>query len=293
VGKGTAEATTQQSQQSQTSPWLPAQGALQGILGGINSQIGNYGPTGAEQGALDELMRNAQGAQNYGGQATGLANDLMAGGTDRSGMLNDAYSRYQQQLNPYASGANLDPMSSPGMRSVLDTIRNDVGNSVNGQFAGAGRDLSGMNQQALGRGIAQGEAMPLLNQYNQNVQNQLGAASSLFGAGGQTAGLLSGMDQQRFGNRATGLDMAMNGIPMAQNNRANQILAAQGQARQLPLQNLGMLEGLTIPIAGLGGQSSGTSSGTQTQTMSPAQQAWGWMNAGGNLFGKLTGGWGS
>ena len=56
-------------------------------------------------------------------------------------------------------------------------------NSVNGQFAGAGRDLSGLNQQYLGRGITAAEAPILLNQYNQNVAQRQQAASGLLGAG--------------------------------------------------------------------------------------------------------------
>ncbi len=268
---GTSKTTQNTSQQSTSTqnPWDQAMPAVQGILGGINSQIGNYQPTAAEQGALGTLQSNAQGLQNYGGQATSLANDLMSGG----GILNNAYQQYQNQLNPIANQSN-DPMQAPGMQALLDTIRSDVSNSVNGQFAGAGRDLSGMNTQALARGISQGEAAPLLNQYNQNVQNQMGAAGALFGAGANT-------QQQVFGNQAMGLDTAINGIPLAQNNQANQILQAGQTARNAPLQSLGMLEGLTLPLAGLGGTTNTTGTGSMqgTQTMSPFQMAMMAMNA--------------
>ncbi len=273
---GTSKTTQNTSQQSTSTqnPWDQAMPAVQGILGGINSQIGNYQPTAAEQGALGTLQSNAQGLQNYGGQATSLANDLMSGG----GILNNAYQQYQNQLNPIANQSN-DPMQAPGMQALLDTIRSDVSNSVNGQFAGAGRDLSGMNTQALARGISQGEAAPLLNQYNQNVQNQMGAAGALFGAGANT-------QQQVFGNQAMGLDTAINGIPLAQNNQANQILQAGQTARGMPLQNLGMLEGLTLPLAGLGGTTNTTGTGTSvgTQTMSPFQMAMMGLSVGGNAY---------
>ncbi len=275
---GTSKSTQNTSQQSTSTqnPWDQAMPALGGILGGINSQVGNYAPTGAEQNAIGTIQNNAQGAQNYGGQATSLANDMMSGG----GILNNAYQQYQNQLNPIANQNN-DPTQAPGMQALLDTIRSDVSNQVNGQFAGAGRDLSGMNTQALARGISQGEAAPLLGQYNQNIQNQMGAANSLFGAGANT-------QQQVFGNRAQGLDTAINGIPMAQNNQANQVLQAGQTARGAPLQNLGMLEGLTLPLAGLGGTTNTTGTG-QTQgsyTMSPIQQAQGYANIFGKLFPK-------
>jgi len=64
-----------------------------------------------------------------------------------------------------------------------------------------------------------------------------------------------------------------------------QMMAANA-AYGLPFQNLGMLEGLTVPIAGLGGQNAGTSAGTTTQ-----QSPW-WTTAlGGGLLGaSLLGG---
>ncbi len=292
-GTSKQESATQQTQDSTVAPWAPTQGILQGILGGIQGQLGNTAPNAAETGALGTLASNAQSAQNYGGQATGLASDLMAGGgTDaNAGILSNAYGNYQNQLNPIAN-QSLDPTQTPGIASLLETIRNDVGNSVNGMFAGAGRDMSGLHQQNLARGIAQGEAAPLLAQYNQNVQNRMGAAGDLFNAGGQAASGLQGFNQQGFDNRALGLDTAINGVPMAQNNQANQILAAQAQARGLPMQNLAGILGLTLPIAGLGSQSHGTgTSNTQgSQTMSGAQQFATIAGGMGSLFGGAGGG---
>ncbi len=270
---GTSKSTQNTSQTSTQNPWEQSMPALQGILGGLNSQVGNYAPTAAESGALGTIQSNAQGAQNYGGQATDLANSLMGGGgaQQNAGILGNAYQQYQNQLNPIANQNN-DPMQTPGIQNLLATIRGDVSNQINGEFAGAGRDMSGLNQQALGRGISQGEAQPLLNQYNQNVQNQMGAAGSLFGAGGTTANGLQALNQQGYANQAQGLDTAINGIPLAQNNQANQILQAGQTARGAPLQNLGMLEGLTLPIAGLGGTTTGTGTTQGTQQMSGAQQ---------------------
>lgn len=293
TSKSTQDTNTSSTMQgtSTQNPWAEAMPALNGILGGLNTQ--SYAPTTAQNNALGTIAQNAQGAQNYGGQATDLANSLMSGGgtAQNAGILGDAYKNYQAQLNPIANQNN-DPMQSPGMQAILDTIRSDVSNQVNGQFAGAGRDMSGLNQQALGRGISQGEAVPLLNQYNQNIQNQMGAAGNLFNAGGTTASGLQGFNQQGFQNQGQGLDTAINGIPAAQNNQANQILQAGSQAYQLPLQNLGMLEGLTLPIAGLGGTTNTNQSGTGTsqtqgtQTMSGMQQALMASQMFGNIFGN-------
>ncbi len=275
---GTSKSTQNSTQQSTSTqnPWDQAMPAIQGILGGVTAQTGNYMPTSAEQGAIGSIQNNANNAQNYGTQATGLANDLMGGATgSNAAMMNKGYTDLQGQLNPYLNADYLDPTKAPGMQSLLATIRGDVTNQVNGQFAGAGRDMSGLNTQTLARGIAQGEAQPLLAQYNANVGAQQNAQNMGYNAANTTASGLQGLTQQDFNNRFQGLDTAINGIPLAQNNQANQILQAGQTARGVPLQNLGMLEGLTLPLAGLGGTTNTTGTG-QTQgsyTMSPMQQA--------------------
>jgi len=269
MGSSKQDTQSSQTENSQTAPYQPTQGLLGDIIGGLNGQMSAATPTSAENGALSTIQANAQNTPNYGAQATNLTNNLFTGGTQPTPMVNAAYNTYQGQLTPYANGSNLDPTKSPGMQQVLATIRNDVGNSVNSQFAGAGRDMSGMNQQALARGISQGEAAPLLSQYNTNVQNRLGAAGSLYGAGNSTAGLLSNLGQTSLGNQITGLSAAQQ-IPGMQNLGANSVLAAGQTARGLPLNNLGLLENLTIPIAGLGSQSSGTANGTSNTTSTPS-----------------------
>ncbi len=99
------------------------------------------------------------------------------------------------------------------MQDVLKTIQNDVSNQVNGQFAGAGRSLSGLNTQTLARGLAQGEAVPLLNQYNQDIANQMGIQ-----------GAASGNIQTGLQDASQALGLAMQG-PMAQYGLAQQRLS--------------------------------------------------------------------
>lgn len=267
---GKSTQTSQSYQQSKTQPWEQTIPSLTNIIGGLNQSAGQYQPSAIENQAISQLQANAASIPNFTDQGVGLLNSLFGGGTDRTGIVNDAYSQYQQQLTPYAQGQYLDPRSAPGMSDVLDTIRNDVGNSVNSLFAGAGRDLSGAHTQALARGISQGEAVPLLNQYNQNVSNQLGAAGNLFGAGGTTAGLLSGLDQTALQNQLSGLQSA----PLVSNADAgtNASLQAEQIRRGLPLSNLGQVLNLLLPIAGLGSQSSGSGTNTTQNQMSGAQQ---------------------
>lgn len=260
---GTSKQSTTQS--STTAPWETAQPALQGILGQVGSGLNNTGLTGAESGAINSLEANGQN-QNAG-LIGSLATNLLNGGgaTNQTGAINNAYSQYAAQTNPLASNTNYDPMQTPGLAQQLQTIQSDVGNSINGQFAAAGRDMSGANQQAYGRGVAQGLAPVLTAQYNQNVANQQGAASNLYNAGNTTSGLLSGLNQQGLANQVQGVQTS-NDATAAQNSGANATLAAEAAKRGIPVQALGLLAQIGIPIAALGSQSTGQSDTTKTDS---------------------------
>jgi hypothetical protein len=269
---GTSKTTQQTQQSSTTNPWEPTQGILKDILSGIQGQVGNYQPTSAETAAIHQLEANAQNLPNYTPQATSLANDYLTGGPDRSGIVGDAYNASKSALNPYLNPDWLDPTKVPGIAAALDTVRNDVKNSVDGTFAGAGRDLSGLHMQSLARGIAQGEAPVLLDAYYKNAGLQQNAATALPGIANSAATTQSGLDQTSLANRAQGLNVGLNTVPQAANASATGVLNAENLLRALPLQNLGLLSNLTVPIAGLGGQTYGTSNTVGTQTMSPVQQ---------------------
>jgi hypothetical protein len=249
--------SSQKTSSSQTTqPWSPTIPGLTNLVGNINGQSSNYQPNALETNALGQIATNAQNLPNYGAAAGNVASNFLTG--DPSGMLGSAYTNYQGQMNPVAN-ASLDPTQTPGIVSLLDAIRGDVSNSVNGMFAGAGRDLSGLNQQYLARGIAQGEAQPLLNQYNQNVTNRQNAANGLLSGAISTSGAMGQ-------NQAQGFNMAQL-VPSLVNQGPNSVLQSQQQARSLPLQNLAQLEALLLPIAGLGQQGSGTSSTSYTPSL--------------------------
>ena len=199
---------------------------------------------------------------------------------NQAGNIDANYQRFVGQTNPLASNTNFDPYSTPGFRDAVDTMRNDITNQVNGSFAAAGRDFSGANFNALGRGISSGIAPTIANQFNQNVQNQQSAAGNLFNAGNTNAGLLSGLQQQSLANKSAGVGSIGSGLE-ASNAAATSTLAAEAQRLGIPMQNLGLLANIGIPIAGLGGQSSGTS--TTTQKMSPMQQMMGFSSLLGNF----------
>jgi hypothetical protein len=134
---------------------------------------------------------------------------------------------------------------------------------VNGSFAAAGRDFSGANSQTLGRGIMQGVAPTIAAQYNQNVQNQQGAAGNLYNAGNTNSGILAGLQQQKLANQGQGVTAAGAATDAAERG-ANATLQAEAARAESRCRRLGLLAQIGIPIAGLGGQSTGTISGHAT-----------------------------
>lgn len=276
MGGESKQSTTQSST---TAPWLAAQPALQGILGQIGTGLGNTNLTGQETGALNTIENNAGQANQFAPAITNFASGLLSGGgaSAQAPNIQNGLSTYQNQLAPFANGSMVG--NNPALKAQLDTIMSDVGNNVNGQFAAAGRDFSGANQQAYGRGVAQGVAPIVANQYNQDVSNQINAAGQLYGAQNTTSGLLSGLNQQGLANQQAGVTAAQSATD-ANNAGANQILAAEAARRGIPVQALGLLAQIGIPIAGLGSQNNGQSDTTK-------------QDSGATQFAQIAGGLGS
>jgi hypothetical protein len=274
MGSSSQQQNTQQQQQTTTNPWAQSMPLLQQLMGSISPLSASVTP--AQQGAVNNLQSTAGSLPNYGAAAGSVTSGLLGG--DPTGLLKSSLQSYQGNVNPIAS-ASLDPTQTPGIQNVLQTIRDQISKQTNDQFAGAGRDLSGLNQQTLARGISQGEAVPLLNQYNQNVSNVMGANQGLLGAAQGTAGAITG--NQQAGMNAAAMQP---GIAMAP--ALAQLQAAQ-TAYNLPLSNAGALEGLSLPIAGLGGSSSGSGTTNTNMTINPSvlQQILMGTQAAGSLFG--------
>lgn len=274
---GTSKQTT--TQNSTTAPWQEAQPALQGILSQLQGNLNNTGVTGAENNALTNIVNNSNaGSATYAPMVADYAKSLLGGGgaLDQSGNVNANYQRYVDQTNPLASNTNYNPYDTPGFRDALSTLTSDITQGVNGQFAAAGRDFSGANSQALGRGILQGVAPTIAAQYNQNIQNQQGAAGNLYNAGNTNAGILSGLQQQKLANQGQGVTAAGQAVDTA-NAGSNATLMAEAQRRGIPVQSLGLLAKIGIPIAALGSQWQGTST-TEKQ------------DSGATQFGQIAGG---
>jgi hypothetical protein len=244
---------------------------LTGILGQINGYLPQTGLTGTQSNALNTIEHNNATASAYSPAIQNYTTNMLNGGgaLNQAGAVNQNYLNYQKATQPLASNTDYNPYNTPGFKDAINTAISDITNSTNGQFAAAGRDFSGMNSQALGRGIMQGIAPTIASQYNQNVQNQQNAASNLYGAGNTTSGLQTGLQTLANTNAGTGVSSVGAGLD-AMNQGAKSTLAAEAEKLGIPLQNLGMLANIGVPIAGLGSSSSGTS--TTNNQMSGADQ---------------------
>ncbi len=262
--------TTTQNQTSSTTPYAAAAAPLTGILGGINSLVpGASSLTGAQTGALNTIEANANAGNPYAAPTGKVATGLLSGGGAQN---NDAAIKanltgYQGNLTPYANGSMIGQNSA--LQPQLDAIKSDVTNSVNGQFAAAGRDMSPSNVQALARGWATGTAPVVASQYNTDVQRMMDANAASYGAGNTTYGMLNQNQAAANANAQAGVGVGQQALD-ARNYGANSILAAEAQRQGIPIQNLTTLLGAVSPVAQAFGTQNGTSNGSQT--MSGAQQ---------------------
>jgi hypothetical protein len=292
-GQSSQQAQTNQTQNTNATtsqnPWAAATPFLQQILGGAGNIPTTTSPL--QNQAISGLTGLAQQGNPYAGSIGDYASSLLGGGgaLAQNPALSQNLSQLQGTLNPFTNAANLNPYNTPGLGTALNTLGTDITGQINSQFANAGRSLSDSNTQALARGLSQGLASPLLGQYNTNVGNLMNAATGLYGAGNTTAGALQQAQQTFLGNQGQGVNAAT-AAQTAQQQPYQLMLQAASLQTGIPLQTLQSLAQIGVPIAGLGGTSTqqGTTTGTgninQVNNMSPAQQAWGWMNAFGNLF---------
>src|SRR5882762_6182670 len=178
---GSDEKTVQTNQSSTTSPYAPTQPLLQNILsslGGISTA-----QTPEQTAALQKLQQGANSIPDISSGATNAVQSAFGTNTQpQQGMLGSSYQDYVKSLTPDASGANLNPYSTPGFSDALGTLTNDITNSVKVQYAGSGRDPSGAGSFAgsLGRGLVQGEAPIIQSQFNQNKANPTAAQNNIF-----------------------------------------------------------------------------------------------------------------
>jgi hypothetical protein len=260
---GSKSTDTKQTTSGERDPWDKTVPYLSGFLKNVG-KVGGTGLTTDQKAAFDYLKGNAFEGNPWDVQQATLANDLY-GTADRTGIVGDAYGKLHSQLGDYASGKFLDPMSNPQMQAMLTQVGDDAQNRINAMFAGAGRDLSGANQQAVAKGVTQAQLPLLMDQFNRAQDQQMGAAQTLFGAGQNTASAQAQLDAQRAALRGQGAQAGQTALDQ-QNSGANQVLALDQQIKMLPYEDLGTLGSLLFPVAQLGGQTKGKMTGSMDQT---------------------------
>lgn len=283
--------TTNTTQSSETNPWEPAQPMLKNILSSLGG-IGT-GVTSGQSNALANLQSAANNLPNLNPQVTGAVTGALGTSTaPQQGMLTDFLKQYGDNIGSTASGAELNPMNTPGFSDAIKSMTEDITGNVKGVYAGSGRDPSGAGSFAgsLGKGLTEGIAPVIQAQYNQNKQNQLGAAQNLFNAGGATAGGLTQQQMAQLAAQFQGLQGA-GALPGLLTGNATAQLGAANQAYGQPYGNIGMLSSLVNPIAGMGGTSSGTGTSTQETSKSLMSNIIGGATGLAGLNGALGGGW--
>lgn len=238
---------------------------LQEVLAKLGRQ--NTDITGGQESALANLNSAAAGIPNFGASSSEAIKNLFSSSTaPQVGMLTDAYKTLQGNLGGVASGAQLDPYSTPGFSDAISRMTKDITNNTKAVYAGSGRDPSGAGSFSgtLGRGLTEGIAPVIANQYNQNAGRMDQANNALFGGAGATAGGITGQQQTPLMNAMQAMGMLPQATGAALLPGQAQLGAANAQFQQ-PWTNLQSLLGPLTGIAGLGGQSTGTGTSTTTQ----------------------------
>lgn len=268
---GTSKQTQTSQQQTTQNPWAPTIPGLTDLTNKVSGQIGNAGLSSRQTGALDAMQSNADAGNPYASRIGILANDMLGGGPDRTGYVTGAHDQFGANLAPTIAGDFLDPNKNPFFSNTTNAISSDVMNRVNGMFAGAGRDLSGANLNTLASEITKATAPIYAQTYANERGNQIDAMKSAYGAGGNTAGLLSNLDQTKFDTQREGIGVAGQALD-ANNYGPMQTMAIEAQRLGIPLEQYAKIAGILGPLGGMGGTSNSSGTATGTNTMSGAQQ---------------------
>lgn len=260
----TQQQQTQNSNMSSASqPWAPTRSSLMDLLGRF-SNLGSSGVPSATTGALSNLSDAAAALPNMGGDALAAIKNLFSPDSGGNGALTNGYSLLKKNIGNVAGGGELDPYTTPGFGDSIARMTNDITSKVKDVYNASGRDPSGAGSFAgsLGKGLTEGIAPIIQNQYNTNNANRMAAANKLFDASGAVS---SGLN-----NSAMSAIQASGQLPGLFMQPAAAQFDAANKGSDLQWQNLSRWLQGTLPIAALGSEtnSSGTtnSNGTSTRT---------------------------
>lgn len=279
---GKSSQTTRENMQQSTGAWKPAQPLLKDILGQAQGLMPSAATTDAEARAIQGLAGNAGNATQYLPQVQGLASDLFAGGGMGTGAqsIRDAAKTAMGGLNPIAQGNFVDPTKNPILQNVIGQTQSDIANRVGSAFAGSGRSFSGAHMNALGEGIGDATNRAYLDSYNTERNRQMQALGMLPEIAMGTSGALDQAAGNVLGARGQGIGVGATATGM-QDDPYLRTLEAEGMRRGLPIQNLGMLSNLILPVAQTGRETTGQRTSTTESQQNP------WQTAAGAALGGL------
>lgn len=251
-----------------------------------------YSAAGFRKAAEDALAlyNSGQGNQVYQGDRVA---DLSGQSNNAINGLNDVANQYRNNSylngiinNPTSSSQNLSGIAdknfignNPYFKENLQNTLNDVANSVNSQFSGAGRYGSGAHSGVLANKLGEVAANQFSQQYNRDVANNLAANQQIDQA---NMNQLAGANSYYNGQSAADLNLLQGGKYLDQNNQAK--LTAEQEKWQEAVDNphnriLRLLSELQAASNGYG----------TTTTVGESKQKGGFLQSLGGILGGLSG----
>jgi hypothetical protein len=249
LGKSKTTNNTYQVTNQQRDPYAAAIPGLQSAGAGVTSWMNNPANAQAYQGQrVAEMSGRTQAGLDAMAASTGArqAEDYLSGVVG---------GQYLGQSNPY-----LDQMQDAIRASVMPSINSRV--SASGMAPG-----SSVDQSLVGREMTRAMAQPLFQTYENERGRQMQAAGMLPGVSQGIIGNMLGAGQMGEAYEQRDLDAARQAF------EENRMAGLRPYAEAMPY---------LTQIGNMGGTSSGTTSGTQTQSTSPS---WGQTALGAGMMG--------
>jgi|WetSurMetagenome_2_1015567.scaffolds.fasta_scaffold00224_44 hypothetical protein len=253
VGGSEGSSDTTGTSNTQTNPWAAAIPGLQDILGKLTTAQGATGTTDAQKSAIAQLEANAAAGDPTAAARAAAANTAL-NATSNANVALGGYDDLKRQLGGYAEGQYLDPSSNPYIQKMLDTTSRNAANKVNAMFAGAGRDLSGANQAAVGTAVTNAQMPVLMQAYNDAQNKQISTAQGLANAANAATTTASNANASATGQNLQGSSLADQALS-ANNWGAQQTVNLEQMLKNIPLQDQAAILKILGPIAGMGGTS--------------------------------------
>jgi hypothetical protein len=269
--------------------------------------LGNVGYlpyTGQTQAPLTDAaslglqnMTDVAGQQmlgNYGMQginaATGVAPGMIQQAASAPDWLTGQGSNLSNEFNLYQTAANqAQGQTNPYLQTIMDQMNRRIGDTINSQFSGAGREGSSQQADTIARALSESEAPIMAQDYEARQQRLMQAAQGELGVSqnaeniGQALNQMGGQWAQLSPQLAQAQYIPSGGAMNAgdyQQQRAQDLLNQQIQqyntAQAYPWQQLERESAILAGAGQLGGQQ---------QTSSSTQVPWTQRVLGGGLAG--------